>query len=322
MTIAAKSKAAIQKITSDLKKHFKLRELGPTSWLLGVEVKRDRSKRTLTLSQRQYVVDLLEEFGMSDCNSVSTPLQPNQKLTKKMSPQTPEEREAMENIPYRKAVGRLMYLAIATRGDIAYAIGVLARFSEDPGMQHWNALKHLLRYLKGTMDHKLTYAPTASKEPFVVYTDADHGGNPDNGRSTSGYIVKMGTGAISWSSRLQSIVALSTTEAEFVAAVTVGQEIMWLCNLLCEFGYVLDSPSTLYIDNLSALSVAKNPEHHGRMKHLDLRFYWLRDEVEKGSIKVEHLRTSEMAADMMTKALSRQKIEDFRKQFGLLDVRE
>jgi hypothetical protein len=179
-------------------------------------------------------------------------------------------------------------------------------------------VKHVFRYLKGTLDYKLTYAPNpATSELFTTYTDADHGGNPDNKKSTSGYVVTMGTGAISWSSRLQGIVTLSTTEAEYVAATSAGQEILWLCNLFTELGYTFSSPSTLHVDNQSAISVAKNPEHHGRMKHLDLRFYWLRDEVEKGRIHIQHLRTDEMPADIFTKALPRPKVLDIVERLGL-----
>ena len=127
----------------------------------------------------------------------------------------------------------------------------------------------------------------------------------------------MGTGAISWSSRLQGIVALSTTEAEFVAAVSCGQEMLWLRNLLTEFGYDVSCASKLRIDNLSALSVAKNPEHHGRMKHLDLRFYWLRDEVAKGRIELLHLRTADMPADILTKSLARPKVLEMVRMLGL-----
>jgi len=210
-----------------------------------------------------------------------------------------------------------MYLAVATRPDISYAVGVLARFSKNPGLQHWKAVKHLFRYLKGTMDLKLTYAPDPdSDELFTTYSDADHGGNPDNGRSTGGYVVKMGTGAVSWSSRLQSIVALSTTEAEYVASTSAGQEILWFRNLFHEFGYDLTSSSSLHIDSRSALSVAKNPEHHGRMKHLDLRFYWLRNEVEKGTISVVHVQTDAMPADILTKALARVKVEEMVSMLG------
>lgn len=319
MTIAAKSQSEVDRIKKELKTRFKLRDLGPTSFLLGVQIEGDRPRRTIRLSQRQYVLDLLERFNFADCSPVSTPLDPSVRLSTSMSPKTAEEEKAMRSIPYINAVGALAYLAIATRPDIAYTVGVLARFSQNPGLQHWKAVKHLFRYLKGTLDYKLTYSPSPSpsSELFLTYTDADHAGNPDTGRSTSGYLVKMGTGAISWQSRLQSIVALSTTEAEYVAATTAGQEILFLRNLLHSFGYKFDSPSTLYIDNQSALQVAKNPEHHGRMKHLDLRFYWLRDEVEKGSIRLEHIRTDEMPADLLTKSLQRVKVQRFAEMMGL-----
>lgn len=236
-----------------------------------------------------------------------------------MSPTDPKDIAEMHTVPYLQAVGALMYLATATRPDIAYAVGVLARFNKNPGMAHWKAVKHLFRYLKGTLDLKITYSPDPnSTELFTTYTDADHGGNPDNGRSTSGCVVMMGTGAISWSSRLQSLVTLSTTEAEYIAATSAGQEILWLRNLFTELGYTFSSPSTLLIDNNSALSVAKNPEHHGRMKHLDLRFYWLRDEVNKGRIKVVHLSTDEQPADILTKPLQRIKLLIFTKKMGLI----
>ena len=146
-------------------------------------------------------------------------------------------------------------------------------------------MKHVFRYLRGTVDLVPTFGPDpSSTELFTTYSDADHGGNPDNGKSTTGWVVKVGTGPIAWSSKLQGLVTLSTTEAEFVAAVTAGQQIIWLRNLLSEFGYKFDGPSTLYMDNLSAISVAKNPEHHGWMKHLDLRFFWLREAVSEGEM--------------------------------------
>ena len=190
----------------------------------------------------------------------------------------------MRLVPYREAVGSLMYLAIATRPDISYAVGVLSRFSTNPGPAHWKAVKHLFRYLQGTKDLKLTYSPDCqSQSIFSTFSDADFAGNPDNLRSTSGYVIKMGTGAISWASRLQTINTLSTTEAEFVSAVSAAQEMLWLQNLLTELGFPTSS-LPLYIDNMSALSVAKNPEHHGRMKHLDLRFYWLHDTVVMASL--------------------------------------
>jgi hypothetical protein len=283
MTLVSKSKEKVKWLKEELKKHFKLRDLGPTEFLLGVKVERDRTHRALHLSQHQYTLDILSRFGFDSCSPVSTPLNPGVKLSKDQCPKTKSEVEEMRSVPYAHAVGSLMYLAVSTRPDIAYSVGVLARFSSNPGLQHWAAVKHLFRYLKGTLDYRLTYAPDPSSPSlFTTFSDADHGGCRDTGRSTGAYIVKMGTGAVSWSSKLQSIVALSTTEAEYVAACSAGTEIMWLRNLFTEIGLDLSSTSSpLLIDNQSALSVAKNPEHHGRMKQLDLRYYWLRDEVEK-----------------------------------------
>ncbi len=317
ITIACRSKDAIAEVKALLGKEFKLRDLGPTKFLLGVEIIRDRKRRTLQLSQRQYVLDMLERFGMSDCNSVTTPMDPALRLSADMAPATPEEEKFMATVPYSSGVGALQYLATATRPDIAHAVSVLARFSSNPGPQHFKALKHLFRYLKGTSDLKLTYAPSSSSELFTVFSDADHGGNPDTGRSTTGFLVKMGTGAINWSSKLKSIVALSTTEAEYVAAVSSGAEAIWTRNFLSELGYDISKPSPILIDNQSAISVARNPEYHGHMKHLDLRFFWLRQAVEDGTLRVEYVPTEQQAADSLTKSLARIKVVEHWEMMGL-----
>ena len=157
MTIASNDPSQITWVKEELKKRFKLRNLGKTSFLLGVKVERDRTTRTLQLSQTQYILDMLDRYGFADCSPVTTPMEPGLHLSKDMSPSTPDEVEIMRTIPYIHAVGSLMYLAISTRPDIAYTVGVLSRFSSNPGPQHWKAVKHLFRYLKGTLDYKLTY---------------------------------------------------------------------------------------------------------------------------------------------------------------------
>jgi hypothetical protein len=317
ITLAGKSGAQLDHVIKELSKHVPLHDLGETEFLLGVQITRDRPNRTIHLSQRQYIIDLLERHGMGECSPVKTPMVPNSHLTKDMCPQTLEEKEEMKSHPYINIVGAIMYLAFFTRPDILFAIVVLARYMSNPGLEHWSALKHLMRYLQGTKDVKLTYKPDNSKELFISYCDADHGGNKDNGKSTGGYLMKYGGGAISWSSKLQPFVSLSTTEAEYIAACEAGKEILWLRNLLTEFGYTVDTPSILRIDNQSALTVSKNPEHHGRMKHLDLRYFWLRESVELGKITPEYIPTSEMPADLLTKALPRASVEKFREMMGL-----
>jgi hypothetical protein len=318
ITFASKSKTKIAALKVELAKHFKLRDLGPTTFQLGVEVIRDRKARTLHLTQHRYCLDLLERYGFVDCSPVSTPMDPGVCLSTSQSPSTPEDKAFMRTVPYVSAVGALMYLAIVTRPDIAYAVGVLCRFMARPGPEHWKAVKHLFRYLRGTCDFRLTYKPEPSAPyPFYAYSDADHSANLDNGRSTSAYVVKIGSGAVSWSSRLQSIVALSTTEAEFVAAASAGQEVVWMRALLGELGFPISGPSLLLLDNQSAIQVGKNPEHHGRMKHLDLRFYWLRNVVVAGQIALRYVPTANMAADLLTKGLARIKVAAAWPQLGL-----
>ena len=179
-------------------------------------------------------MDKLAAFGMADCRPVKTPMVPGTRLEKAL----PLDAETTDKEHYMRAVGALMYLATSTRPDIAYTVGVLARFSSNPGSAHVAALNHLFRYLQGTKELKLIYSGNVDEgEPFLTYTDADHGGEPDSGKSIGGFLVRMGGGAVSWRSKLQPVVTLSTTEAEYVAAVEAGKEIKWMRNMLAEFGY-------------------------------------------------------------------------------------
>jgi hypothetical protein len=321
ITLASKSKPKIQMLKVLLAKHFKLRDLGALKQLLGIEILCNRAKGELGLTQRGYARDILARFGLSDCRPVLTPLDPGTRLNASLAPNTPAEVAFMHTVDYVGVVGALMYLANVTCPDIAYAVGVLCRFTANPGPEHWKAAKHLLRYVASTIDFCLLYKLDPNMPNlFRTYSNADLAGNVDTGRSTTGYVVKMGTGAVSWSSKLQSIVALSTTEAEFVAAVSAGQESIWMSQFLAELGYDTSSTAPLLMDNQSAIQAARNPEHHGRMKHLDLRYFWLRDEVVKGHLAPHYIPTAEMAADILTKALARVKVETAREQLGLFPI--
>jgi len=188
MTFASKCPAAIDNTIKDLSQYSKFRDLGPTTQLLGIKIDRDWKKHSITISQHQYCLDILECFGMADCKPISTPMQPNTHLTCFQSPQTPEEVQFMKSIPYLAAVGALMYLATTIRPDIAYTVGYLARFNFNPGLADWQAVKHLLSCLKGTADYGITYAPDPhSSELFSTFSDADHGGCKDTGHSIGGY---------------------------------------------------------------------------------------------------------------------------------------
>ena len=318
-TLVSDSEAEIDKVILELQKVFKLRDLGVSEWLLKLKIERNWALHQISISQAQYAKDMLASFGMDDCKPVTTPMVPGLTLTKDMCPppNAPEDREFKSR--YLSAVGSLLYLSTMTRPDISYTVGVLARFSSNPGKQHMDAVKHLFRYIKGTLDYKLTFGPISSSGPlFTTYSDADYGGCKDSGKSTGGYVVMMGGAAVSWRSKIQPTVSQSTTEAEFVAASEAGKELKWMRNLLKELGFGVTGSSTLHLDNQSAIQVCKNPEHHGRMKHLDMKYFWIRDEVVRKVIEVVYVPTGDQLADILTKPLGRVLVQKF---VGLLGLR-
>lgn len=318
MTFASKSRSAILKTIAELRKFFKLRHLGPTTALLGVVVTRDRPNRKLWIDQRAYAIDVLSRFNMLDSKAVQTPLDSSVRLSKADAPSTQEEIEEMRTVPYIQATGALLYLAMCTRPDIAFAVGVLCRFNSCAGPKHWKAVKHLMRYIRGTLDYKIEYSANPAFPLFAAYTDSDHGGNPDNGRSTSGSILLVAGGAVSWMSKLQTLVALSSTEAEFVAASETGRELCWLRNFLADIGIPQSAALVLNIDNQSAIRVSKQPEHMGRLKHLDRHWFWLRQAVDDGKIRPVYIPTEDMAADLLTKPLPRVLVDKLRRIMGLV----
>ena len=174
ITIASSSAAESDRIVQELSEHFKLRDLGPTSFLLGIQIIRDRSNHRIILSQRQYILDMLERYGFSDCAPVKTPMDPGRRFTNADCPSTPEAKAAMQKFPYLSAVGSLMYLATCTRPDISFTVSTLARFSANPRETHWQTVKHLFRCLKHTLDERLIYGPSASNELFETYSDSDY----------------------------------------------------------------------------------------------------------------------------------------------------
>ena len=321
ITIVSKDADKISYVKKALSKMFKLKDLGKSSYLLGIKIDYDQEARILKPSQRQYIVDMLNRFGLTNCNTVTTPMEPGTQLSKAMCPSTEEEREEMKRIPYMNTVGALMYLAVGTRPDIAYTIRKLAQFNSNPGRRHWQAVKHVFRYLKGTMDLKLTYRADEDSNTshlFTTYSDSDHGACLDTRKSISGYVVKIGTGAVSWSSKKQTTVALSSTEAEYIASVAAGKEILWMRALLKELRFEVEGASLIFVDNQSALAAVMNPEHHGRMKHLDINIHWIRVVIKTKQIEPSYLPTKQMTVDILTKGLSRLLVERHRRAMGVV----
>ncbi|KAL0270911.1 UNVERIFIED_CONTAM: hypothetical protein PYX00_008181 [Menopon gallinae] len=284
---------------------FKLRNLGEAKYCLGIEINRKQGK--LKISQTLYIQAVLERFGMSDCKPVTSPLDVSIRLEKK--------NEANENLPFRELIGALMWISVATRPDIAYAVSSLSQFNNCFGRTHWTAAKRILRYLKGTMNVGITYEK--STEGIVGYSDADWGACPIDRRSYTGTIFVLSCGAISWESKKQRTVALSSTEAEYMALTESVKEAIYLRKLVAELGFPELGKIVVFCDNMGALKLSQNAMFHSRTKHIDIRHHFVREAVKNGKVIVKHIGTEEMAADMLTKGLASPRIIRNSKAVGL-----
>ena len=231
---------------------YKMTDLGPCKWLLGIKIERDLENHTTSLSQHAYIESILARFNFDDVKPLSMPIDPNVPLTKAQSPLTLAEITKMRNVPYREAVGSLMYASMGTRPDVTFATSTVAQFLENPGMAHWEAVKRIFRYLKGTKEMRLVYGD--EERDLQGWVDAD-GASQDHRRAISGYVFMVDGGAVSWSSKKQELVTLSTTEAEYVAQTHAAKEAVWLRRLFGELFPVINKPTDLHSDSQSAIAL-------------------------------------------------------------------
>ncbi|KAG9458815.1 hypothetical protein H6P81_003323 [Aristolochia fimbriata] len=301
MLIAAKSEVEIDRLKAQFNKEFEMKDLGEAKKILGMEISRNRERGKLWISQKQYLQKVLQRFGIhDDTKPVSTPLAPHLKLSNQLSPTTDEEREYMATVPYAIAVGSLMY---------AMVVSVVSRFIHDPGKGHWQAVKWILWYLQNTVDVGLAFERDESLGQCIVgYCDSDYAGDLDKRRSTTGYLFTLAKAPVSWKSTLQSTVALSTTEAEYMAITEAVKEAIWLHGLLKDLG-VGQKQLKVYSDSQSATHLAKNQVFHARTKHIDVRFHFVREILEEEEILLQNIHTAENPADMLTKVVTRTKFE-------------
>jgi hypothetical protein len=313
-TIAASNLRLIDEFKAGLRKHVEVTDLGELHWMLGVEIKRDRHAGTIHLSQRSYIDSILRRYNFDELKPLSIPMDPAIRLTSEQSPASAAEHAIMRDKPYREAVGALNWAALATRPDIAFAVGTVARFAANPGIAHWNAVKRIYRYLAGTRDLWLSYGET--KRILEGYADAD-GSMTEDRRAITGYAFLIDGGAVSWSSKRQEIVSLSTTESEYVAATHGMKEAIWLRNLLSEIFEPIKPPTTLFSDNQAAIALTRDHQYHSRTKHIDVRYHFIRWVIEQGSLRLIYCPTDDMVADTLTKALPSAKVKHFATGLGL-----
>ena len=297
----------------NISKAFAMDDRGEISYILGMEVKRDRAKKVLTISQKAYLESVLTRFGMQNCNPVSTPLE-----TGKRFERCGEDEETVDLKLYQAAIGSLNYAAIATRPDLSLVVGQLSQHMVRPGKEHWSGVKRVLRYLKGTLDFGLRFeASTSENFRLQGYSDADWAGCAETRKSTSGQLFKVGNCSVSWRSRKQSIVTLSTTEAEYVALCDAAQEAVWLRRLLGDIGFVQNQPTLIHEDNQGAKCLSQNPKDHTRTKHIDIKYHYIREKVAEKHLAVQHCVTGDMTADTLTKGLPKPAFEKHRAGMGV-----
>jgi hypothetical protein len=326
LLLAASSRALMNSIKLKLTSQFKMRDLGPASFMLGLEILRDRPRRTITLSQRKYIDSVLDRCGMSECSPLSTPMSHAVRITADDPDDNTTVHEVVWNgktVTYPSLIGSVMYAMRGTRPDIAFTVGVLGRYAANPKRCHWRIAKHLLRYLKGTRDLSLRFdgSDLSLDMDFHGFSNAAWSDDSDNSRSTSGYVFISNRGAIGWSSRRQSMVALSTTESEYIALSNAGQHLAWLCAFFEDIGHTQSAPTELLCDNQAAIILSRDPQFRARSKHIARKFHFVRDDiVGKGQAVVRFVRTDDQVADIFTKALSHEKHWRFTRAMGLVPL--
>jgi hypothetical protein len=300
ITLMGTSAEQIKSTKIRLGNRFELSDLGELSYYLGIRIIRNRKHRLLDLDQSKYVRDVLIRFGMDNCTPAYTPLAAGSQLVKSSSP-TEDNDPAFVN-QYQSVVGSLMYAMLGTRPDISYAVTKLSQFGSNPTQQHMKAAKHVLRYLFATQNYKLRFGAIDDCDIFG-YSDSDWAADQNDRRSTTGYAFLYVGGAISWASKKQPTVALSSTEAEYMAVSDASRHAIWLRSFLSELGFPQDSSTLIHVDNKGSIDLALNPVHHKRTKHIDIRHHFIRQCIEDRTIELVQVPTSENSADVLTKNL-------------------
>ncbi|GJS62213.1 retrotransposon protein, putative, ty1-copia subclass [Tanacetum coccineum] len=301
MLIACKSKAEIGSTKSLLKKEFNMEELEEAKKILRMEIVRDQSLKILRVSQSGYVSKILNNFRIDNRKSVKMPLGGHFKLSLKDCPVRDCDVERMSKVSYANTVGSLMYLMVCTRPAIAYAISVVSRYLANPGKNHWEAVKWILKYLRGTANVDLVYGTDRGNHVNITgFVDSDYTKNPDKGRYITSYAFLVHGCVVSWKAMLQHVMALSTTEAEYMALTEAVKEVIWLRGLLEELGVELNTVE-VNCDNQGAFHLSRNHVFHERTKHINVRYHFIREVLETKTVKVLKVGTEHNATDALTK---------------------
>lgn len=289
---------------------FKMTDLKEIKLFLGIKITRHANE--ITLDQSVYIKTVLNKFNMHDCKPVKTPIENKLNYDALNS-------EEKYNAPCRNVIGCLMYVMLCTRPDLSTSVNILSRYTNKNNKELWQCLKRVLRYLKGTVDLKLSYKRCAYNNILCGYVDSDWGGSDSNDRkSTTGYLFKLFEHcSITWSTKRQISVAASSTEAEYMALYEAVREALWLKSLAVSIKIDIDKPIIIYEDNNGCISIANNPTNHKRTKHIDIKYHFSREQIEKNVIKLNYIPTGQQLADVLTKPLPAITFQEMRSKMGL-----
>ncbi|KAJ9561371.1 hypothetical protein OSB04_006531 [Centaurea solstitialis] len=300
----------INKLKAYLSLEFEMKDLGALKYFLGMEVA--RNQEGISVSQRKYVLDLLTETGMMGCRPANTPMEFNKKLG------TKDDGAAVDRERYQRLVGKLIYLS-HTRPDISFVVSVISQFMHSPKERHLEAVYRVLRYLKGTPGKGLHFKKGENR-CIEVFTDADYAGAANDGRSTSGYLSYVWGNLVTWRSKKQSVVSRSSAESEFRAVANGTCEGIWLRRLLEELRVPFEAPIKLYCDNKAAISIAQNPVHHDRTKHVEVDRHFIKEKLDSGSMCMVYLPSKQQVADLLTKSLTKKLFDDLTNKLGMINI--
>jgi hypothetical protein len=298
----------IAKSKRKLATEFEMKDLSMMHYFLGLEVWQKPDE--ILLNQGKYAIEILKRFGMMDCKSMPTPKVTNLKLLSDTSSET------VDATMYRQMIGSLMYLT-NTRPDICFSMNTLSQYMVEPRRVHLIIEKHVLRYLKGTVDYGLRY--TSDREIRLQgYANSDWVGSVANQKSTSRCCFNLGLAMISWLSKKQTSVALTTAKAEYITACSASSEAMWLRNLLAGLFDLKLEVTCISCDNQSCIKLSENPVFHDKSKHIKIKYHCIRDMVQKGVVTLQYIATNEQIVDVLTKPLSKIKFEYFIYKLGVV----
>ena len=302
--------AMSQNFALAMQKEFEMSLLGELTYFLDLQVQ--QNKDGIFLSQTKYLKEIMKKYGMEDLKPVCTPMVTGCSLN------TNDDLAVVHQPTYRSMIGSLLYLT-GTRPNIMHVVGIVGRFQENLKEAHLQAVKRIFKYLQGTQNYGLWY-PRDTDLTLHAYTDADWAGSMDDRKSTSGGAFFMGSRLVSWFSKKQSSISLSTAKEEYVAAASCCTQLLWMMQILQDFKTNCTQTISILCDNTSAISVSKNPVMHSKTKHIPIKYNFLLEQVLEQKVKLKYVPSKEQVVDILTKPLPREKFEYLRQKLGVVDA--